>query len=397
MATLASLCGCTVTVKVDSKLTSEPAIERLPLNVGVYYGESFHTDVHEHIETAFDDLWVISIGQSSVPILDSCFDAMFDSVTKLEAWSPGQAVPQTLNGVIAPRIEALDFTQRPFAATVAYGLTIYTHDQSVVTDIAQGHGENVLQPGTWSATPLNQARSAVEQAIRAASAEMVIQFPRDRGVRRWLRQCGVRSSGRSARAPRTATPPQDAIVVIPRAVSRESEGYASISHTVARRLEKKLRRAFRSRPLIDAEDWHDCVFPWFERSTMPRSDSEMVRFVNRPEVRRRIRELGVGHLILVRGSALDDEWEGPFIAGAGFGAAGALGITTRDEKAEVSAVIWDVASQRPTRLDAFDSGHSAVVGVILPIPFIDQVESKATNALADRIVDRLQDRKGVNQ
>jgi hypothetical protein len=385
-------CGCQVTVSVPNTLTETPAIEPLPVSVGVHYDEAFLANVHEDVKPNIDT-WIVPVGQGSKPLLDTCFAGMFEQVTQLDEWAPGDPVPPNLAGVIVPRIERFDFERRPFRAAVGYQLTVHTpRGERCVSRVARGEGENVVDRGSWDVSNRRKASSAVEQAMRAAAAQLVLDFSRDARISSWLARQGVRGSvehGMFGARPgdrTTRREPRRAVVLIPIPAGRETEGYRSISNAAARRLAWKLGRTIPPHPAIDLDDFCNELFPWFQRSTMP-GDASMGMVLRKPAVARRLRELDIGHLILVRGSALDGDFEGPMLAGAGFGAAGALGVSGRDEEAEVTAVVWDATSCRSRRMTGYDSGHSTILGLIAPIPLLARADAHATEELADQLLD----------
>ena len=151
-------------------------------------------------------------------------------------------------------------------------------------------------------------------------------------------------------------------------------------------VQKELENYIPILKFIPEDKFREALFPWFEPSTSPQSIEGLGSMMNNLLVQDRIRSIGIRFVIFVAGHESKGKFGGPFFAGGGYGAVGALGYTSSDRKSEISAVIWDIkemASLGDVQVEK--SGSFKWIGLILPIPIPDSTRSGACSEAAKRI------------
>lgn len=148
---------------------------------------------------------------------------------------------------------------------------------------------------------------------------------------------------------------------------------------------KKISQYFQKFRFISSETFKDTLFPWFE--IIPKTPEEFRLFIKKPEVQKRISELGVRYLIIVTGKTNNNVslWR-PFICSL----FGCIGITWGGRETNLEADVWDLKTGLKTgEIKTISSGTVVVIGVVLPVPFMSMTETAVCNALGQNLIDFL--------
>lgn len=200
-----SVVGCSYTVKFDTRLAVSPAVEQIPLHVGVYYSPEFveYTKKAELIgcgPNGRKDRWgtffIFPVGTTSQDLFDQIFASMFAKVTKMS--NPPQSLTNAsfLDGVLEPSIESFDwdmvcsdryFSSGKFMAKVQYVVNLYESLDGHLVASMRAEGQHSEKPKL----SLDNNYGAVG-AIQDAMAKFIIDFYEQPEVQRWL---SVRISG----------------------------------------------------------------------------------------------------------------------------------------------------------------------------------------------------------
>lgn len=136
----------------------------------------------------------------------------------------------------------------------------------------------------------------------------------------------------------------------------------------------------------DNDAFVDKLFPWFEPSTAPTRPEALTQLLQKPGVSERIAETGVRYVVWLDGATRKTDGGGSIACGAGPGGAGCIGFGWWEKEADYQATIWDLAQSRAAGTVTTNvTGTSALVGVIVPLPFIARVQGTACNRMTEQL------------
>jgi hypothetical protein len=130
----------------------------------------------------------------------------------------------------------------------------------------------------------------------------------------------------------------------------------------------------------------DSMFPWLEPSTAPQRPEGVTRLLARDAVADRIVESGVRYIIWIDGTTRQTDSGGSISCAIGPGGGGCLGFGWWEKESDYQAVVWDLTTARTAgSVSTNVTGTSALVGVLVPLPFIARVQGTACNRLATQL------------
>jgi hypothetical protein len=130
----------------------------------------------------------------------------------------------------------------------------------------------------------------------------------------------------------------------------------------------------------------DSLFPWFEPSTAPQRAEGVRRLLARPLVAERIAQTGVRYLIWLDGVTRKVDSGGSMSCAIGPGVGGCLGFGWWEKTSDYEATIWDLNEAKSAgTVSAKVNGTSAMLGVLVPVPFIARVQSAACDRMASQL------------
>jgi hypothetical protein len=136
--------------------------------------------------------------------------------------------------------------------------------------------------------------------------------------------------------------------------------------------------------------FRQALFPWFESSTAPEKEDDMLAFVSLPAIRQRIEAQGVRYLLDFKGGTRHVTNEA--LSGGGCGYAGCGGIYAGTRYTSFNAALYDLRVGRKIfEGDANRSAGFTVLMIGIPIPFIPATESDACKDLAARVTQAMKD------
>jgi hypothetical protein len=144
-------------------------------------------------------------------------------------------------------------------------------------------------------------------------------------------------------------------------------------------LREELRAADPPVPLLAASEVQDSLFPWFELSTRPETETEFAAFLARPGVSERLRALNLRHVLLVTSSTADGQ-----TAGAEAVIAGVYGAKQRTSLSATVVDMKNAAMLGDAGVRAAATGgiaHVMLYGVIL----VPTTQSTACKGLARQL------------
>lgn len=165
----------------------EPVVATLPLDMALLYSPEFASYRYRE-ETEGGTEWVIDLGKANVALFDTISRRLFRSTVRIEAL-PAGGTPQAYSAILAPSVEAFEFSLPEQSATdqysvwIRYNLKVYGPDGALVTSW------NVSAYGESAASMLQPARSmeqATTTALRDAGATISVDFASEAKIRATL-------------------------------------------------------------------------------------------------------------------------------------------------------------------------------------------------------------------
>lgn len=130
----------------------------------------------------------------------------------------------------------------------------------------------------------------------------------------------------------------------------------------------------------------DKMFPWFEPGTAPARPEAVAELLSRPGVSEKVATTGVRYVVWLDGSTQKTDGGGSIACGAAPGAAGCIGFGWWEKESDYEATIWDLRQAKSAgSVGTNVTGTSAIIGAVVPLPFIARVQGTACNRLADQL------------
>jgi hypothetical protein len=134
------------------------------------------------------------------------------------------------------------------------------------------------------------------------------------------------------------------------------------------------------------DEFVDSMFPWLEPSTAPQRPEGVTRLLARDVVADRIAASGVRYLIWVDGATRQTDSGGSITCTLGPAGGGCIGFGWWEKESDYQAVVWDLNTARTAgSVSTNVTGTSALLGIVLPLPFIARVENTACDRLAGQL------------
>jgi hypothetical protein len=133
-------------------------------------------------------------------------------------------------------------------------------------------------------------------------------------------------------------------------------------------------------------DFVDKMFPWFEPGTAPAKPEAVATLLTRPGVSEKVAASGVRYVVWLDGSTQKTDGGGSIACGAAPGAAGCIGFGWWEKESAYEATVWDLKQAKSAgSVGTNVTGTSAIIGAVVPLPFIARVQSAACNRMADQL------------
>ncbi len=130
----------------------------------------------------------------------------------------------------------------------------------------------------------------------------------------------------------------------------------------------------------------DSMFPWLEPSTAPQRPEGVTKLLAKDVVAERIAQSGVRYLIWVDGATRQIDSGGSLTCTLGPAGGGCLGFGWWEKESDYQAVIWDISTAKTSgSVSTNVTGTSAILGILVPLPFISRVQGAACDRLAAQL------------
>lgn len=134
------------------------------------------------------------------------------------------------------------------------------------------------------------------------------------------------------------------------------------------------------------DEFVDAMFPWFEPGTAPAKPEAVTALLTRPGVSEKVAASGVRYVVWLDGSTQKTDGGGSIACGAAPGAAGCIGFGWWEKESAYEATVWDLKQAKTAgSVGTNVTGTSAIIGAVVPLPFIARVQSAACNRMADQL------------
>jgi len=134
------------------------------------------------------------------------------------------------------------------------------------------------------------------------------------------------------------------------------------------------------------DEFVDSMFPWLEPSTAPQRPEGVTRLLARDVVADRITASGVRYLIWVDGTTRQTDSGGSITCTLGPAGGGCIGFGWWEKESDYQAVVWDLNTARTAgSVSTNVTGTSALLGILVPLPFIARVQGTACDRLAGQL------------
>jgi len=182
-------------------------------------------------------------------------------------------------------------------------------------------------------------------------------------------------------------PNVDTVVVLGRHHSPEYETEPSLISCLA----GKLRTRIRGLQVLEAEQFRDQMYPWFEPRTAPLNMNNLQKILDQPRVFEELKRQNLRYMIWIEGSTETVHEMGSMSCAIGPGGGGCFGFGSWEDESAYEASIWDFQNSREAgRISADAQGTSYVPAVVVPVPMLARVQSNACDGLGKQLSTFLQ-------
>jgi hypothetical protein len=130
----------------------------------------------------------------------------------------------------------------------------------------------------------------------------------------------------------------------------------------------------------------DSMFPWLEPSTAPQRPEGVSKLLAKALVADRVAESGVRYIIWIDGATRQTDSGGSITCALGPTGGGCIGFGWWEKESDYQATVWDLNTARTAgSVSTNVTGTSALVGVLVPLPFIARVRGTACDRLAGQL------------
>ena len=371
------LCACaTPTGDVDTATTSawpQALITPIPVRIGVHFSEAFRAARGEtrHVLDGTPVVRTHETGADGVEVIRQALRSAFAELVELPGMPPATPAEPSLAAIVVPSVPVLrsEWATAPdtwrYTQTVRYALALHAPTGEVLAQWSV-EGTASVEGYADALGPLRQR--ALDQALRRnAGAALIASLERPPAL------AALRPAGAEDRE----QPPslQAAPVLLGVAVLRLDTGTSDgdpIERWVAHCLSASPPRSTPTAGEPSPGAVRDAAFPWFEPGILPRDTQGVQAALARPLLQDRLRQLGIGHLLLftARSARLatgDTPIPTPY---------GVFGPYAAQTSETIDASVWDVAARRSiAQLETTRVKTTRRLGDMLPVPVVSSNES----------------------
>src|SRR5262249_42104549 len=118
----------------------------------------------------------------------------------------------------------------------------------------------------------------------------------------------------------------------------------------------------------------------------PTRPEALAALLTRPGITERVDASGVRYVVWIDGGTQKTDGGGSLACGAAPGGAGCIGFGWWEKEANYEATIWDLKQAKSAgSVGTNVTGTSAVIGAVVPLPFIARVQGTACNRMGSQL------------
>jgi hypothetical protein len=175
----------------------------------------------------------------------------------------------------------------------------------------------------------------------------------------------------------------EAVVILAKPQVEGASAEDNFMHCISSELARRGDGAISTRT---DEQFTDALFPWFEPGTAPSKPEALGTLLTRPGVAEKVAASGVRYLVWLDGGTQKTDGGGSLACGAAPGGAGCIGFGWWENEANYEATIWDLKQAKSAgSVGTNVTGTSAIIGAVVPLPFIARVQGTACNRMASQL------------
>jgi hypothetical protein len=192
----------------------------------------------------------------------------------------------------------------------------------------------------------------------------------------------MRSRVDESRELATAITSTESVVVLAKPQIEGAGAEGGFIDCVSNRLQGRSKRI----SVQSNESFADKLFPWFEPSNVPTKAEGMAAVLAQPGVSEQVAATGVRYIVWLDGGTRKTDGGGSLACGAAPGAAGCIGFGWWEKESDYEATVWDLKQAKSVgSVGTNVTGTSAIVGAIVPLPFIARVQGTACNRMGEQL------------
>ena len=151
-------------------------------------------------------------------------------------------------------------------------------------------------------------------------------------------------------------------------------------------IEKALGAGSKGISVVPHQKFVDKLFPWFEPRTAPADTKGLPALMDRPGVKRAVKDMGVRYVVWLDGDTERVAEGGSLSCAAGPGGGGCFGFAWWQNDADYEAAVWDLEDYESAGTVSADvSGTSFLPALVIPIPLIARTQTRACKGLAQQL------------
>ena len=183
--------GCAVPVKTEmgSVVLPAPALEKLPVTVGVLYTDEFKTAKHIQKVSGIADL-DLSIGPANMSLFDQLTTSMFSDVVYIDPKNPEELSQRGVDAILEPSLVSIHYDymltgELRLSLSLVYNIKLYLSDGTeILTFSIQSNPPPIFNAPN---NPAVHVPELFDNATREIAAQFYAEFHNRPEVVTWLK------------------------------------------------------------------------------------------------------------------------------------------------------------------------------------------------------------------
>ena len=384
--------GCTPAIQTTpmsvDETRYEPAVERYPASVGVYFPDDFFdNNFYNETNDGHHHTFHNNPADATRRALALAFETTFAEVRYLDTLQEGLEA-EDLAFVVVPNIVSMvaDLAPEVIAVMMVYQLEFFADGEHIhtwrISGVDSVYRSSTQSSGNQKVLPRAISPERFDAVARKAVWDAISVFLTELNQQRLLTDrlpAPVVNGKAVALSLRTATDPVSLAMVGP--------VFDQNQEPEKQRLEACLIEEINDNGLslqtVPMHNLRDQLYPWFSRNNYPQRLNELELIIQEPAVKERLQGLGVQYVL---------KWDGetnisPNVGQLYMTPYGILGYESADKKSVIRADLLAVEDGRVvTSFESIREGSASMLGLVfLPLPIIDDTEEDACEEITRQV------------